>query len=265
MLDYNVDEKWIRKDSWVKDLLKTYNPEQLAELIEKRIDRPNFVGPYPRYSQNETSTDIIDAFIASDLPLRNRIASAIGFIIYNILHGKKTVNHNILPSVFSIISNSQLIECRLLLARWLEANKNKINNDSTNWDKSQWEKTYREAMMAFARIQEKDDLTEMYWLNLWRSDTSFAWAAAFMGLRIQNPLAACNELHLLIERKLDKAQYLMVGMWRDNNAKEPLINTLKNSIKSDQGWGGLVLNTILSQLNSEEKTEAMSCFKMERS
>ena len=47
-----------------------------------------------------------------------------------------------------------------------------------------WKQTYRDGMLAYAQIQEKDPVVENWWFNTWREGSAIWWGAAFNGLRI---------------------------------------------------------------------------------
>jgi len=252
MFEGDVSDKSVRKDSRVKELLKSHSPDTIAELIQKRIERPLSVGPFVKGFNQELPTDIIDALILSDNELRDRIYPAVGLLLYNFLHNKTPTNHPVLRGVFSLISNSYLKECYLLLANFLERKK----EQSLSGDVS-WETTYREAMMAMTRIQHKDNLMERYWLNMWEEKKAVYWPPAFVGLRTQNPVVACRELPLLVSRKLDKLPYLMAGMWKDGESQQPLEKALREGLRADNGWSGLAINALLTQLKDEQKQELM--------
>lgn len=251
MLDYNINENHIKKDSWVKDLRKTFNPELLADLIKKRIEFPNSTGPFIRNQKDEIATDIIDAFIASSDEYRKKLTPAVGFLLYKMLHGKLTENHEILRGVFSIIRESKLLECNKLVYNWLQVKYDLGSSDQ------KWKHTYRDGMMAYAQIQEKDKEIEDWWANIWMESSSAWWPAAFMGLRIQNPSRAMAELPALINRNTDKTSYLLVGTWNDLDARAMLESAIHRGINENSGWAGLALNLLLEKLSEADKIKLM--------
>lgn len=252
MFQCNVKEKHIRKDSWVKDIIKTYNPEILAELIKKRIEFPNSTGPFVKLTQDEVATDIIDAFIAEDDIFKEKLTPAIGFLLYKMLHGKMTESHEILRGVFSIIRESKLKECETLVYNWLNQKRDKLDAED-----SKWRNTYREGMMAYARIQSKNKSIEDWWFNVWKESTSAWWPPAFLGLRIQNPELAAEELPLLIKRKIDKTPYLLIGMWTEESSRHYLEVAIKKGLDENTGWAGFALNMLLEKLSDSDKTLLM--------
>lgn len=255
MLNYNIHDKHIRKDSWVKDMRKTFNPETLADLIKKRIEFPNVTGPYINKT-DETPTDIISALIADDDENRKKLTPAVGFLLYKMLHGKMGESHEILRGVFAIISDCKLMECEQLVYDWLRA---KHNHDPID---TRWKHTYRDGMMAYAHIQSKKNKeTEAWWLNIWRESSSVWWPAAFMGLRIQNPSAAIAELPLMISRNTDKAAYLLLGAWNDPDARGLLEQSIHRGLNANTGWAGLALNMLLEKLTDEGKNQIMMSLK----
>jgi hypothetical protein len=252
MLNYSIHDKHIKKDSWVKDMTKTFNPELLSELIKKRIEYPASAGPYVRRdASDELPTDIIDAFIADNEEFRKKLEPAVGLLLYKMMHGKMTENHDILRGIFSIIRESKLTECRKLVSNWL------VNKYEAGSRDPKWKHTYRDGMMAYAQIQTKDKTTEEWWSNIWKESSSAWWPAAFLGLRIQNPKAACDELPLLISRNTEKATYLLVGMWTDIKSRGMLERAIKRGLDENTGWGGLALNMILERLTEVDRNKIM--------
>lgn len=255
MYQGNLTDNHIKRDSWVKDIRKNFNPETLADLIKKRIEFPHSTGPFIRHDSDEEPSDIVDAFISQDEEYRNKLTPAVGLLLYRMLHDKIKEDHNLLRGVFSIIKESKLIECQKLVYTWLCKKWQDDDLDSSN---SRWCATYRDGLMAFARIQSKGDKEiEKWWQSIWNDDSSIWWAAAFLGLRIQNPDIACKELPLLINRGVDKASYLLVGMWNDEDSRSKMEDAIKRGLDSNSGWAGLALNMLLEKLSEPDRNKLM--------
>lgn len=233
---------------------KTFAPELLADLIKKRIEFPGSTGPYVRTTtENEVATDIIDALIAETDENRQKITPAVGLLLYKMLHGKMTESHDILRGVFAIIHASKLVECNMLVYSWLTNNEKRLTSND-----ARWKQTYRDGVMAYAQVQSKCDKdTEAWWFNLWREGSSSWWPAAFLGLRIQNPVAACEELSLLMARDIDKTQALLVGAWSDPESRSPFERAIKRGLDENTGWAGFALNMVLEKLTDADKEQLM--------
>jgi hypothetical protein len=250
-------EKHIRKDSWVKEMLKTYNPELLAGLIEKRIKHSNSTGPY--VINNETSVDIINAY-ATEGPddFKEKIEPAVGLLLYKALHGQMEASNEFLRHIFLIIRESRLVACHMLLQNWINKNSQFLVSK-----KVEKQDAMRDALYALSRIQNKDPNIEEYWLNIWREGQSAFWCVAFHGLRLQNPEAACKELPLLVSRriinKMDKTHFLVSGMWHDSRPQ--LLNAIRKGLDENSGWAGLILNTLLEKMDDKQKNEVMESLK----
>lgn len=254
MLSYSLYEKHIKKDSWLKEIRKTFAPELLADLIKKRIEFPGSTGPYVRNTtENEVSTDIIDALIAETEENRRKLEPAVGLLLYKMLHDKMTESHDILRGVFAIIHQSKLVECNTLVYSWLKNNEKRlVSNDA------RWKQTYRDGIMAYAQVQNRGDKeNEDWWHNIWREGSSAWWPAAFLGLRIQNPIAACEELSLLMTRNTDKTQALLVGTWSDPESRSAFERAIKRGLDENTGWAGFALNMVLEKLTDPDKEKLM--------
>jgi len=252
-------EKHIRKDSWVKKMLRTYNPELLAALIEKRIKHPNSTGPF--ITTNETSVDIINAY-STEGPedFKEKIEPAVGLLLYKSLHGHMEASNDFLRHLFLIIRESKFVACHTLLQNWINKNASFLTSKRT--DKQD---AMRDALMAFAKIQNKDSGIEEYWINIWQEGQAHFWPVAFYGLRLQNPESACKELPLLVSRKIsnnmDKVQPLISGMWNDLQARPHLERAIKRGLNENTGWAGLVLNLVLEKMDEKQKSEVMESLK----
>jgi hypothetical protein len=255
MLTYNITESHIKKDHWIKEVRKTFNPELLADLIKKRIEFPNTTGPYIKHNSDELPTDIIDALIAHNEENRKKLTPAVGLLLFRLIHNKMPENHEILRGVFSIIRESKLVECEHLVYGWLQ--KTYKVAFEVNKNDSKWRATYLSGMMAYAKIQSKDKDIEDWWYNIWRDNAPAWWPAAFLGLRIQNPDIAVAELPLLISRNMDKLSYLLLGMWSDLDCRPRFELAIRKGIDSNTGWAGFALNTLLEKLTEADKNNLM--------
>lgn len=254
-------EKHIRKDSWVKEMLKTYNPELLASLIEKRIKHPNSTGPYVIPTQNETSVDIINAYaVEGPDDFREKIEPAVGLLLYKALHGQMETTNDFLRHLFWIIRESKLVGCHMLLQNWINKNSQFLVSKKLEKQNAMYD-----ALWALAKIQNKDPGIEEYWMNIWREGQTYFWPIAFYGLRYQNPQAACRELPLMVSRKItshmDKMQYLISGMWNDPACRPFLMDAIRRGLNENGGWAGLILNTLLEKMDDKTKNEVMTLLK----
>lgn len=253
MIPYKLNEKHIKKDSWLKDMRRTFKPELIADLIKKRIEFSGSTGPFVRISENELPTDIIDALIAESEENRKKITPAVGLLLYKILHGKMSESHEILRGLFSIIHTSKLVECNKLVYAWLRHKYKALASSD-----QKWKQTYRDAIMAYAQVQNRADKeNENWWYGIWKNGTATWWPAAFLGLRIQNPEAASKELPLLMVRDLDKTQALLVGMWYDSESRGQFEKAIKAGLDENTGWAGYALNMLLEKLTDEDKEQLM--------
>lgn len=261
MINYSINESHIKRDSWVKSIRKNYGPEQLAELIKKRIDYPASTGPYVRSHQDEEPSDIIDAFIKDDEEYRKKLEPAVGLLLYKMMNNEIPENHDLLRGIFSIIKHSKLTNCHSLVYDWLKYKFAVMTMGGNSINGQKWRNTFRDGLLAFAQIQPKDAAIEYWWFNIWRESAIAWWASAFTGLRIQNPVAASKELQLMISRNTDKTVFLLVGMWNDANSRELLETAIRIGLEEDTGWAGLALNMLLEKLSEKERNQIMLSLK----
>ena len=94
-------------------------------------------------------------------------------------NGKMPEDNNLLRGLFSIIRESKLIKCQQLLRNWLQEKVSWLTlSEETSSISKRY--TYREAMIAFAFIQIKDESVEHYWYNIWKEGLPFWWPSAFL-------------------------------------------------------------------------------------
>ena len=255
MILNKVKEKHTRKDSWMRDLLKSYAPEYLASLIQKRIENPNKIGPYLAIMANpkEEPTDIIWALIETEEPVfRAKMEPAVGLLLYKMLRGELKETPELLSGVFNIIYESRLTGCQTLVYNWLQERLPILTKE-----KSSFQIPYRDGLMAFARIQGKSEQTELFWRNLWLQSKSTYHAAAFVGLRIQSPQTAAEELPLFARRKVENKGLILFGMWNEFTSRPILESAIKRGLKDDGNWAGQLLNTLLGTMSEENKEQLL--------
>jgi hypothetical protein len=252
MFQQDLQDGYIKRDPWVKAMKKAYLPEEIVELIKKRINNPSINGPITKISSGENDTDIINTFIERSQDYKKKIVPAVGLLLFNLLNEKEPESHELLRGVFSIIANSKLKECSLLMRKWLLAKK-----EAMQCDDLKWKTTYREGMIAYAYIQDKEDALNQWWYNVWKNCSMFWWSPAFLGMRIQNPELAARELPTLIKRDYDKGAYLMASMWNDEKCREVFEKAIAKGLNENNGWAGIAVNQVLEKLDDEKKNELL--------
>jgi hypothetical protein len=250
MYQQDLTDSYVKRDPWVKGMKKTNSPEEIVELLKKRIVSPGVNGPYVRHHNGEEPTDIINTFI--DKGVNDVIVPAVGLLLHNLLHDKEKESHELLRGVFSIIANSRIKRCETLLYKWLLAKK-----DAMFCEDLKWKTTYRDGMIAFAYIQTRQEAIEQWWFNVWSNSSVFWWSPAFLGMRVSNPELAAKELPKLIERNYDKGAYLMASMWNDERSKIAFENAIAKGLNENTGWAGIAVNVVLEKLDDEKKNELL--------
>lgn len=248
----DIHEKHVKRDSWVKDIKKTYDPALLSDLIKKRIEFPRSTGPYIK--DGELSTDIVNSFITDDDSYRNKLAPAIGLLLYKMMNDALGESHELYRGVFYIIRECRLVECKRLVEDWLRLKFNTI-------DDLNYLMTYRDALMAYALIQSKNKELEDWWHGIWKCSYSELWGAAFTGLRVQNPVLAATQLPLLVSRDINVMPHILVGMWADSVARKEMEICIRNGLNSKIGWAGKALNVLLDKLSEKSKTALLTDMK----
>ena len=254
-----IKEPHIRRGPFIKGLLKSHDPESLSGLIVSRIENPSTVGPFIAISStDEQPTDIVWAMIEVEgEEFRKKIAVAVGLILYKMLHNEINPTVPMLSGVFNIIRMSRLTECKVLVYNWLSNNMSVLVDDN-----HPLKLAYRDGLMTYGRIQDKSELIEAFFYNLWLEGKPYWQSAAFVGLRLQNPKLAMQELPLLASRKLANTAALLNGTWKDELTRSQFEAAIKRGLKDgtsgNVGWAGQLLNTLLEVMSEEQKTTIMT-------
>jgi hypothetical protein len=254
----DLDDSFIKRDAWVKALKKAYLPDEIAALIEKRVQSPHMNGPFIRSIDGETAVDIVSNFMLKEEHYRKKIAPAVGLLLYNLLEERINVTHELLRGVFTIIKDTKLQECFLLLWKWLKKNEQALACDDIKW-----KTTYKHAMYAFAYVQHSGDTEiENWWMQIWNNGSSFWWGVAFIGLKVQNPVFASTQLENLIKvRRYEKTTPILTEMFADKQSRELLETAISVGIKENSGWAGYALNQLWGSLGAEERNKMMESLR----
>ena len=240
-------------EKWVKKMLRIQDPGPLAELIEERIKWPANTGPYILPSTDEKGIDIISEMVETIPDFRKKAENAIGLILWKMLHGKMDEKPELLYGAWGLIRNNNLSDCGILVHDWICKNTQYLKADNKHGVE-----LYIYALFTFGTIQPTSDKNiETYWLGLWKDAKPQFWAAAFSGLRKQNPITAIGELPLLIKRNTSNVGAHLTAMLSDELCWPSLKHELKAGIDKDQEYCGMALNILLSKLTKPEQLKVI--------
>lgn len=256
MIEYNLQDRMLKKDVWVKDMLKCSDPEQIAQLISKRIINANFTGPSLSYVSKEEPHDIICFLCNKDDESRKKIVTAIGLILHTAINDTKYNNVHLMNYVFLIINDCYMVECCHLLTAWTKE-KQKLSDSASYQDRL----AFKTALGAFAKIQGSNPELIGYWKELWLNNSEFWWDVAFKGLRKQDPVEAVKQLPLLIARGSDKMDSIIYSAWKDQIFRLYFERAVLRSINERTGWGSWMIHTLYPKLSDEGKKELISNLK----
>jgi len=235
-------------NAWVKELRRTWRPDLVAALIEKRLSDPEHVGPYcwSGGTSKELASDILVALAEDATAFMDKIVPAVSILLYETLHDKVKYKNETVKLLFSLIKDANISPAGPLVFDWLKKHYSMlISKDNEERE------LYRVALCAFARVQPKNSVIELFWSNIWLESNSYWWAAAFLGMRMQNPETACIQLPLFVERKLTTAHYILGGMWSDLKCRYVFIDALRRGLRSSSGWAGLTINSTYGALSTD--------------
>jgi len=208
MFQQDLQDGYIKRDPWVKAMKKAYLPEEIVELIKKRINNPSINGPITKISSGENDTDIINTFIERSQDYKKKIVPAVGLLLFNLLNEKEPESHELLRGVFSIIANSKLKECSLLMRKWLLAKK-----EAMQCDDLKWKTTYREGELP-TLIKRDYDKGAYLMASMWNDEKCrevFEKAIA-KGLNENNGWAGIAVNQVLEKLDDEKKNELLLGL-----------------------------------------------------
>jgi hypothetical protein len=258
-----IKETYVYNHEWVKRLRKGSDLEDIGKAIQDRIEWPNITGPYIHQEENESSVDIIAALVDLEPDLHDKIEKAVGLMLYKMKHGDIGPSQKIYQGIFSIIRTNQFFECATLVHNWIKENESLVKPLSPNlkfYEREPLEakrNSFKDALHAFAYVQDKSQELEAWWFNLWYDTEMFYQFYAFIGLRRQNPLMAVKEIPLLLDRKLTNTATLLAWFWRDEASKKVFVNTIRDGVNNNEKWAGIAMNTALEKMWPIEKEELM--------
>jgi len=240
-------------EKWVKKMLKIQDPGPLAELIEERIKWPAHTGPYILPSSEEKGIDIISEMIRSIPDFRKKTEYAVGLILYKILNGHMDEKSELLYGVWGLVRDNILTNCGMLVHSWLSKNTQYLKADNKLGID-----LYIYALFTFGTIQPASDKNiETYWMKLWKDAKPQFWAAAFSGLRKQNPIVAIGELPLLIKRNTSNVGAHLTAMLSDELCWPLLKHELKTGIDKNEEYCGMALNILLTKLTKPQQLKVI--------
>lgn len=226
-------------NGWVRDIKSSYRHELVAKLIEDRLTTPAKVGPYYWEGGKELPTDILVA-LADDSPeLRSKICGAAEILLCDASIGLDTFPAPVLSQIFTLVKDCGFSgTCTDVVFDWLMT-----NNELTDTDSQPLRELYRSALLCMTRIQDSDSqpMTE-FWMSFWRDTNEYWWSIAFLGLRMQNPSLACEELPVMLRRKLPHTGHVLAGMWVDLKCRFEFVDALRTGLQRTTGWAGLAVN-----------------------
>src|ERR1019366_4875166 len=256
----DIHAKHIKNEKWVKSIRKASNPDELADLIKDRIDRPNIVGPYINGNSDERPTDIINIMMTEYDGFRKKIIPAVGLLLYNVNIKKIKEEHDVVRGIFHIIAVSKVFECNTLVLEWINSKFSDDNGLSISFTPTKMSKlekiVFRDALTALASIQDKNGAWASWWMDFWKSTTNNFWyGTTIYGLRKQNPELAAKEIELLIHRNPENLNNMLFNMWNDNEFKNFFATELKDALNKNKDYAGKIVNMLWDKLFDDEKRE----------
>ncbi|UQA62138.1 hypothetical protein [Polyangium aurulentum] len=203
---------------------------ELLSFLEKRLSRPYEEGPRLDDRQGEGPEEVFERMAQGDDRFRSRLDETIAGYFRS--PGADPADNTAYPVIRALLETVQrlgLTGVNAPLRAWLQEHEAALLAE---------EEAYlaRAALGALATSQPQNvkDMRD-FWLRLWRSSPPLWQPRAFMGLRLQDPRAAAEEIPLLLRRVRERHQHpgpILHGMWNQQHGRDALLDWLRRNNQS---------------------------------
>jgi hypothetical protein len=213
--------------AWLDAARSAASGPALLELLKRRLSRPYNDGPALDDRRGEGFEEIFEELAREDEGFRLRLEETIAgyFKSAEASPGREEAGP-VIRGMLELIQRLALTGAFTPLRAWLEQHEEALVADPTAV-------LGRAALGALATSQPTG-LTEVrgFWLGWWRKAPPALQPRAFIGLRLQDPQTAVEELPELLRRAEASGQDpgpLLQGLWLQPSAQPLLVRWLENA------------------------------------
>ncbi len=234
--------------TWSESVRDAASGKELLDFLEKRLTNPYEEGPHLDDRGGEGPEEVFERLAKGDDAFRDRLEETIaGYFRSPAADPTNADAQGILRGMLEIVARLALAGAGSALRGWLARHEAALQDEPA----AELGRAALDAL-AMAPIAGSESIRD-FWLGWWRDGESSWQPAAFIGLRLQEPSAAANEIPLLVSRA-EEGPYgpgpLLLGMWNQAAGQIALLDWLKKT--KDAATADKVRNALVTLLPPEE-------------
>jgi hypothetical protein len=220
MTDSPATPKRLPSDEWIERVRSaTAGPELLAWLA-KRLTRPYDEGPILDDRRGEGAEEVFEEMSAAEEAFRARLDQTIAeYFKSPAANPAKNAAVPVLRGLLEMVQRLAVTRAFAPIRAWFQQHEAELRAEAGAY-------LARAALSALATSQPRG-LSDVrgFWLHWWRNGPPPWQPRAFIGLRLNDPRAAADEIPLLMRRAREQGQdprALLQGMWNQPDSREAL-------------------------------------------
>jgi len=201
----------IAGDEWLAGVRAAKAGPELLGWILRRVKHPYDEGPFLDDRDSEGSEQVFERLAAEDENFRARLdETARHYFADDVSNPARPETIPVTRAMFDLVQRRALSGAYPTIRAWFAQHDSVLRADSGGY-------LARAALGALAMSQLPGVAdTRDFWLNLWKNGPPVWQPRAFIGLRLQNPIAAAQEIPELMRRAEAARQdpgALLHGLW----------------------------------------------------
>jgi hypothetical protein len=214
-------------DEWIERVRSATAGPELLDWLAKRFTRPYDEGPILDDRRGEGPEEVFEQMAAGDEAFRARLDKTIADYFES--PAANPADKAIVPvlrGLLEMVQRLALTRAFAPLRAWLQQLEAELRAEGGAY-------LARAALGALATSQPRglSDVRD-FWLHWWRNGPPPWQPRAFIGLRLNDPRAAADEIPLLVRRAREQNQdprALIQGMWNQPDGREALSAWLQHN------------------------------------
>ncbi|WP_437674178.1 hypothetical protein [Sorangium sp. So ce131] len=207
-------------DAWIDAVQSAATGPELLSLLCRRLAQPDAEGPPLDDRRGEGAEEVFEVIARADAGFRLRLEEAIAsYFKSEEASPISEAARPVIRGMLEIVPRLALTGAFTPLRAWLARHEAPLAADPTA--------VLGRAALAALAVSQPTGIADVrdFWMCWWREGPTAWQPRAFIGLRLQDPKAAAEELPLLMQRARSLGQDpgpLLQGMWLQPSAQPVL-------------------------------------------
>ncbi len=220
MSDSPATPKRLPAEEWIERVRAAAAGPELLGWLVKRLTRPYDEGPVLDDRRGEGAEEVFEQMSAGDEAFRARLDKTVAdYFESPAANPADKAAVPVLRGILEMVQRLALTRAFAPIRAWLQQFEAELRAESGGY-------IARAALGALATSQPRGlaDVRD-FWLHWWRSGPPPWQPRAFIGLRLNDPRAAADEIPILVRRAREQGQdpgALLQGMWNQPDGREAL-------------------------------------------